>query len=241
RRRRLSPTPRASGASPATVGADARTRLRAAEIALAQAREDLADRQLRAPFNGVVGITRVHKGDRATTDTLVTTIDDRRVIRVSFEVPEAWLGRLGIGQQVSAETAAFPGREFTGRLAQIDSRVDPITRNVRLLADFHNNEDLLRPGMSFEVRLTLPGQRRLAIPQLAQQWDRGGSFVWVVRAGRAVHLPVRSLRRIGELVLVEGELEAGEAVVVEGTHRLHDGSEVRVVDAEGGASARPEP
>ncbi len=229
---------RDSGAVPASVVDDARTRLRDAEIALAQAREDLADRQVRAPFSGVVGITQVHKGDRVTPDTLVTTIDDRRVIRVSFEVPEAYIGRLGIGQQVAAETAAFPGREFTGRAAQIDSRVDPLTRNVRLLADLHNNEDLLRPGMSFELRLTLPGESRLAIPQLAQQWSRGGSFVWVVRDERAVQLPVRSLRRIGELVLVEGELEVGEAVVVEGTHRLHDGGKVRVVATEGDAGNR---
>src|SRR5690606_8624974 len=156
---------RDSGAVPASVVDDARTRLRDAEIALAQARENLADRQLRAPFSGVVGITQVHKGDRVSADTLVTTIDDRRVIRVSFEVPEAWLGRLAVGQQVGATTVAFPGRGFDGRGAQVDRRVDPLTRNVRLLADLHNNEDLLRPGMSFEVRLTLPGERRLAIPQ----------------------------------------------------------------------------
>src|SRR5690606_4782222 len=161
------------------------------------------------------------------------------VIRVSFEVPEAWLGRLGVGQQVGAATVAFPGREFNGRMAQIDSRVDPLTRNVRLLADLHNNEDLLRPGMSFEVTLTLPGERRLAIPQLAQQWGRDGSFVWVLRDGKAWAVPVRSLRRIGELVLVEGELELGEAVVVEGAHRLREGAEVRGVAPPGGADVGP--
>lgn len=230
---------RDSGAVPASVVDDARTRLREAEIALAQARENLADRQLRAPFSGVVGITQVHKGDRITPDTLVTTIDDRRVIRVSFEVPEAWLGRLAVGQHVTATTVAFPGREFAGRVAQIDSRVDPLTRNVRLLADLHNTEDLLRPGMSFEVRLSLPGQRRLAIPQLAQQWGRDGSFVWVVRDGKAHEVPVRSLRRMGELVLVDGELEAGETVVVEGAHRLRDGTEVREVAPAGGAWGQP--
>jgi len=227
---------RDSGAVPASVVDDARTRLRDAEIALAQAREDLADRQLRAPFSGVVGITRVHEGDRVTPETLVTTIDDRRVIRVSFEVPEAWLGRLLVGQQVMAGTVAFPDREFPGRIAQIDSRVDPLTRNIRLLADLHNNEDLLRPGMSFEVRLTLAGERRLAIPQLAQQWGRDGSYVWAVRDGRAERLPVRSLRRVGDLVLVAGELEAGDTVVVEGAHRLYEGTEVRDILADGQAT-----
>lgn len=220
---------RDSGAVPASVVDDARTQLRDAEIALAQARENLEDKQLRAPFSGVVGIGRVQKGDRVTPDTLVTTIDDRRVIRVSFEIPEAWLGRLEVGQHVVTTTAAFPGREFPGRVAQIDSRVDPLTRNVRLLADVHNREDLLRPGMSFEVSLALPGEPRLAIPQLAQQWGRQGSFVWTVRDGKAREVPVLSLRRLADRVLVQGELRPGEAVVVEGAHRLEDGIDVREV------------
>src|SRR5690606_40346518 len=86
---------RDSRADPACVVDDARTLLRDAEVGLAQARENLEERLLRAPFSGVVGIGRVQKGDRVTPDTLVTTIDDRRVIRVSFEVPEAWLGQIG--------------------------------------------------------------------------------------------------------------------------------------------------
>jgi len=231
---------RDSGAVPASVVDDARTQLRDAEIALAQARENLEDRLLRAPFSGVVGIGRVQTGDRVTPDTLVTTIDDRRVIRVSFEVPEAWLGRLEVGQDVVTTTAAFPGREFPGRVAQIDSRVDPLTRNVRLLADVHNREDLLRPGMSFEVRLALPGEPRLAIPQLAQQWGRDGSYVWVVRDGKAREIPVLSLRRLRDRVLVQGDLRPGEAVVVEGAHRLEDGVEVREMAAPAGAADGPD-
>jgi membrane fusion protein, multidrug efflux system len=221
---------RKSGAVPGSVIDEARTRLRNAEIALEQAREALADRLVRAPFDGVVGIAHVMRGDRVTTESIVTTIDDRRVIRVAFAVPERYLGRLAVDQPVTVANVAFPGRQFDGRIVQIDSRVDLVSRHVQVLADVQNDEDLLRPGMSFEVNLDLPGERYPSVPQLALQWDGDGAFVWVLRGSTASRVPVRSVRRTRGRVLLAGDLQAGEQVVVEGVQRLRPGEEVRVID-----------
>lgn len=230
---------RQSGAVPGSVIDEARTRLRNAEIALDQAREALADRVVVAPFDGVLGIAQVLRGDRVTTDTIVTTIDDRRVIRVGFAVPERYLDRLTAGQSLTVANVAFAGRGFSGEIAQIDSRVDPVARNVRVLADVQNDEDLLRPGMSFEVMLDLPGRRYPSVPELALQRNRDGAFVWVLRGQAATQVPVRSVRRNRGRVLVDGPLKVGDRVVVEGVQRLRPGSEVRVVDTVGDEGAAP--
>ncbi|MEZ5649345.1 MAG: efflux RND transporter periplasmic adaptor subunit [Burkholderiaceae bacterium] len=224
---------RASGAVPDSVIDEARTELRTARIALQQARQTLADRAVRAPFEGTVGIASVREGDRVTSGTALTTIDDRRVLRVAFSVPERYLNRLQVGQAIAVVPVADPGREHPGTITQIDSRVDPVSRDVDLLADVGNSADLLRPGMSFEVRLALPGPLRTGVPELAVQWDRDGAHVWVVREGRAVRVAVRLVRRVEGLVLVEGELRDGEPVVVEGVQRLHDGRRVAIVEGPG--------
>lgn len=227
---------RASGAVPGSVIDEARTELRSAQISLAQARERLADRAVRAPFEGRVGLAVVREGDRVTTDTVLTTIDDRRVLRVAFSVPERYFDRLAVGQALKVSNVAYPERDFPGAITQIDSRVDPVTRSVAVLADVGNEADLLRPGMSFEVNLPLPGEPHISVPELALQWDRDGAFVWVLRDGRAVRVQVRLVRRLAGQILVEGGLREGELVVVEGVQRLREGREVRIVDGSGPGS-----
>lgn len=79
----------------------------------------------------------------------------------------------------------------------------------------------------------------MSVPELALQWDREGSFVWVVREGKAVRVPARPVRRAAGLVLIDGELKPGESVVVEGVQRLRAGIAVRVVGNGGAARTRP--
>ncbi len=219
-----------SGAVPGSVIDEARSALREAEVARAMAEEAIAERLLRAPFAGVIGLARVDPGDRLTSDSEVAVLDDRRRLVVEFDVPEAYLARLQPGHPVDATTVAYPERRFAGRVTQIDSRVAAGTRALRVRAELPNDDDLLRPGQSFTVRLKLTGESRLQVPDLALQWGRDGGHVWVLREGKAERVPVQLVRRLDGRVLVDGELRVGEPVVVEGVQRLRPGREVRVVE-----------
>ena len=203
--------------------------MRATEIELAQAREALADRVVRAPFAGVVGMAAVETGDRVSADTALTTLDDRRSLLVDFQLPELYLARVQAAQAVRATTPAWPDRVFEGRVSEIDSRIDPVTRTARVRATLPNTDDRLRPGMSFQLRVVLAGQTRVSVPELALQFDRDGPYVWAVREGNAQRVAARPLRRTGGRVLIDAELRAGEQVVVEGVQRLREGRPVRVI------------
>jgi RND family efflux transporter MFP subunit len=232
---------RGTGAVPGSVIDEAQSGVRLAEIEVRQAREALADRVVRAPFAGVVGLTGIEPGDRIAIDTPITTLDDRRSLRVNFELPEVYAARLKIGQPITVTNPAYGARRFEGRIAQIDSRIDETSRNLRVRASVPNKGDVLRPGMSFQVRLTLPGAVFVAVPELAVQWGREGSFVWTVREGKAVQVPVRTIRREADRVLVEGALRTGAPIVIEGVQRLRAGR--AVVDVGGDpveAAARSE-
>ncbi|MEZ5646856.1 MAG: efflux RND transporter periplasmic adaptor subunit [Burkholderiaceae bacterium] len=220
---------RGTGAVPESVADEADAALRAARIEHAQAAEALADRVIRAPFSGVPGIADVSVGDRVGTDTALVALDDRRVMHVDFELPEAYLSRVSAGQTVTAVNPAYPVQPFEGRIIEIDSRIDPVSRNVKVRASVPNPQDELRSGMSFQVRLQLPGQPHVSVPELALQWGREGPHVWVVRENRAIQVPARPVRRQGGRVLVDGAIRTGEPVVVEGIQRLRDGASVRVV------------
>ncbi len=218
-----------SGAVSENVLVEAQIAFRQAELELALAQEQLRDRSIRAPFAGVVGIAQVDPGDRIGPDTAVTTLDDRTSLLVSFQVPEPFLPRLALDQALTLTTIAFPGQEFTGKLSRIDSRLDAQTRTLTVRATVPNEQDLLRPGMSFRIQLALPGDDAIRVPEIAVQWTSDGAHVWIVRNEQSVRVPVQVVRRMEGSVLVRGELQADEAVVVEGVQRLSPGRAVRLI------------
>jgi membrane fusion protein, multidrug efflux system len=228
-----------SGAVPEIEVEQAVAVRRSAEIELAQARQALTERSVRAPFAGVMGIAGVERGDRVSPTTALTTLDDRRQLVVAFSVAEAHLNRLRPGQTITATHPAYPSQAFTGRVSEIDSQIDPLLRTVRVRATMPNTEDRLRTGMSFRVRLVFEGEVRVSVPALTLQFDREGSFVWAVREGKAQRVAARVVRRSGERVLVDSELASGEPVVVEGVQRLRPGRAVRVVGERAIAASAP--
>ena len=212
---------------------DAEIVVERSKLELRQAEEALTDRTLKAPFDGIVGIAKVEVGDRVTTESEIVTLDDRSTLWVEFELAERYLSRLSLGMALTARTPSFPDRRVDGRVEKIDSRVDPISRTVLVRAAFQNNEDVLRPGMSFFVSLRLPGPQLASVPELALQWEAGESYLWRIVGGRAERVEVTARRRFNNRVLIEGDIRPGELVVVEGVQRLRAGRPVTISAAEG--------
>lgn len=203
----------------------------AARIALDQAQLDLSERRIRAPFSGVVGIANVDPGDRVSPDTLITTLDDRRILYVDYEVPEALASNLlhSSNQAVTVTTPAYPGETFDATITALGSRVDPGRRTLPVRASIDNSEDRLRPGMSFTIRWAIPGRDFPTVPEIALQWGREGAFVWLIRDGHAEREPVQVVARTAGQILLEGNIDEGEDVVVEGLLRLRPGAPVEIL------------
>ncbi|MBT8080951.1 MAG: efflux RND transporter periplasmic adaptor subunit [Gammaproteobacteria bacterium] len=220
---------------PATLDA-ARTAVQTARLELEQAKVALDDRSIEAVFDGHVGVTDVGPGDRVGPDTLITTLDDRGSLLVSFEVPESYIGELDVGDTIRLETwsAAMPA--VTGDIVDIGSRIDPRNRTFLTRARVDNADDLLRPGMSFRISAAVTGPRYAVVPETAVLWGADGAYVWSVVDGEATRTAVKVVQRREGRVLLDGDLGADEVVVVEGTQRMRNGvaveySEQRLADS----------
>src|SRR5687768_12049265 len=226
---------------------EAETALQLAEIEVQTAEIALQRRSVTAPFSGVTGLTDVSVGDLVTPSTEIVTLDDVSTIRIGFEVPERWVARIAQDQPISATAQGLPGAEFAGRIVAIDNRVDETTRTLRLEAELANEGNALKAGMAANVELRFDTDRQLAVPTLAVQWDRRGSFVWKIAEGAARRAEIAILRRQSGIVVVQGEIEAGDLVVVEGIQRLREGAKVADVGEsptlvdDGGAAAGQTP
>lgn len=201
----------------------AENQVRIAEIAVSR-------RLVTAPFAGIVGLTDVSIGDLLSNTTAITTLDDLSIVRVSFEVPERLSARVTQGQTMTARAQALPGSEFSGAITGIDNHVDETTRTLKLEAELENTEQVLKAGMAIAVMLTFDSEEELAVPSLAVQWDRKGSFVWKVADGAARRADVAIVSRESGVVVVKGDVRAGDRVVVEGLLRLREGAKVNEVN-----------
>ncbi|MBT5413858.1 MAG: efflux RND transporter periplasmic adaptor subunit [Rhodospirillaceae bacterium] len=219
-----------SGVVPASTIDDARSAVEEARIALRQAEVDLTDRMVIAPFAGHVGMTEVEIGDRIGPDTAITTLDDRSTLLVSFAIPEIFLERVATGQSVSVSTWAARDRPYPGQIVELGSRIDPVSRSFMARARVPNQDDRLRPGMSFAIAFELLGNSYPLVPEAAVQWGGDGAYLWVLRDGKAERETVRIVQRQEGTVLVDAAVAAGEAVVVEGIQRMRPGLAVTAAE-----------
>lgn len=205
--------------------------LRQAEAQVREAAARIEEMKIIAPFSGRVGLRQVSLGALIQPGTVVTTLDDLSRLRVEFAVPEVFVARLAIGQRVSATSPAFGNRVFEGEVSALDTRIDPATRTIRAIAEFDNQDELLRPGLFLNITLTL-GERpsALLVPEEAIDPVGDRAYVFAVRHGRAVRQEVKLGMRVpGEVEILEG-LSADEQVVVRGLQRLRNGMPVNVTE-----------
>ncbi|GLT11265.1 hemolysin D [Sulfitobacter porphyrae] len=205
--------------------------LRSAELAVRKAQFDLSQRQITAPISGRVGITDVEVGDRVNAQDVLATITDRSDILIDFRVPERVVGKIRPGQQITVMPLGLRDTVLTGEVAAIDTVVDRTSRTLLVQGRVANSNDTLRAGMAFSVAMTFPGDSYLSIPPLALQWSSDGPFVWAVRGGKSVQVPVTIAQRNSDSVLIRADaLAAGENVVTEGVQTLRNGAEVSPVN-----------
>ncbi len=197
-----------------------------ARVALLRAQ--LSDRVVTAPFAGVLGLRQVSVGALVTPGTVITTLDDIDTIKLDFALAERYLARLQPGLELTATSVAYPGREFSGRISSIDSRVDPVTRAILVRAELPNPDHALRAGMLMTVNILQTGREVLAAPEIAIEQVGPGSFVYRIKPDMKVERVEVELgaRQDGKVEVIRG-IDAGTRIVVDGTVKLRDGSMIK--------------
>lgn len=229
------------GIAPRVTADDARTAFETASAGLRAAQARRGDRVIRAPFAGVLGLSTVTAGTLVNPGAVIATLDDISVIRVDFPVPERYISSLSPGTSIVARSDAFPGQEFVGRIAQLDTRVDPQTRAVTARAEFANPGGRIRPGMAMRVSIE-QGQRQAAsVPESAVQYEAASAFVYRIvpqgDASMAQRVTVETGAVEGGFVEILSGVDLNDRVVGSGLNRIQPGAPVTVARAD--APARP--
>ena len=229
--------------------------LQKANASVAQLEALLAKKRILAPFAGTIGIRQVDVGDYLASGTAIATLQDLSKLYVDFFLPEQAVPKLGIGERVRFNVAAYPGEVFEGEIAAINPKVEDTTRNVQVRAMLVNPDSKLLPGMFANLEVLLPGEQNVVVvPETAITYTLYGNSVYLISEkkdddgqvvkgdnGQAELAVERRYvdtgeRREGQVVIVKG-LQAGEQVVSAGQLKLDNGAHVRIASAQDKPSA----
>ncbi|PLW75770.1 efflux RND transporter periplasmic adaptor subunit [Cohaesibacter celericrescens] len=209
---------------------EATTSVARSNLALAEA--NLTERTILAPISGKLGLSDLQQGDYLADETAIVTINNTETILVTFSLPEKAIDILSIGKEIETSTPAKPGMVFKGKVTAFDSQIDESTRTVTVRAAIDNKDRLLWPGMTFSVSLFEESDPMAVIPSMALAWTREGTQVWLAEGDTVRPVPVTFRHRRDDTIWIEGDLQQGTQVVVDGVHKLRPGFQIAVVDGD---------
>jgi multidrug efflux system membrane fusion protein len=210
------------------------------QATLAGAQLQLSYTRVVAPISGRTGLKQVDLGNIVQPSDIngIVSISQTRPIAMVFAVSASQvplLQKMLAAKQVPVVQAWDKGgnRQLAiGRVSSIDNAIDASTDTIKVKAVFPNADDALFPNQSVGVRLQLDTLKAaLAVPKAAVLRGAQGFFVYVVEADNTVSTRAISPGVVdGEWMAVEGAVQAGDKVVVDGVDRLRNGAKVEVIE-----------
>lgn len=211
------------------------------QAAVASARLQLSDTRVSAPISGRTGLKLVDLGNlvQPSDPNGIVVVTQTHPIALVFAVPAANVPlivqrlRTNETMQVHAWDRSGKHQLAVGTVATVDNAIDPSTDTLKVKALFANLDDALFPNQAVSVTLQLDTLKDvLAVPQAAVLRGAQGFYIYVVNADDSVTArPVIPGMVDSDWMNVEGSLQAGEKVVIDGADRLREGAKVEVIQA----------
>ncbi|HEY4172839.1 MAG TPA: efflux RND transporter periplasmic adaptor subunit [Rhodopila sp.] len=222
----------AHGVAQATVDSDA-ANLKVARAQVAAQQAVMAEKVVKAPFAGRLGVRQVDVGQYIAAGTAIVTLQQLDPMFVDFYLPQQALGQTSVGQKVEISADAYPGKTFDGVISSLGAKVDSSSRMLQVRASIPNPDGKLLPGMFLSVSVDSgPAQSLVTIPAAAVAYNPYGSLVYVLhdKDGKQVVAQqfVTTGANRGDQVSILKGIKANDVVVTAGQLKLHNGSAVKV-------------
>ena len=219
------------------------------QAAVGDAKLNLEFTKIRAPIAGRTGLRQLDVGNlvAANDTTALVVITQTKPITVNFTLPEKDLSvviaRFRSGDKLPAEAwdRGDEKLQATGVLYSLDNQIDITTGTLKFKARFDNQDEVLFPNQFVNLRLRADTLKHaVLVPSAAIQFGTNGTFAYVMDGDKKVKIRQLQTGASDEnATVITSGLAEGERVVLEGTDRLRDGSEVEVVNDSKDVPATP--
>lgn len=195
-----------------------------AEIDLVKA--NIAQTELRAPFDGIIGLRNVSLGSYASQSTPIAKLTKVNPLKVEFNVPERYASQLSEGGKLFF-TLEGDLKEHQAKIYALDSRVDDQTRTFKVRAHYDNSNGKVIPGRYVNITLTTQQYTQtIAVPSEAILSEMGIDKVFLYKNGVAEPTVIKKGIRTADKVQVLSGLNIGDTVITSGTMQIRTGQKV---------------
>src|SRR5256884_9884401 len=174
-----------------------------------------------SPIAGTVVQRKIGPGQyvNAGASDPVFVIGDLSTVWLTAFVRETDAANVSVGQEITFNLLALPGRPLTARINYVSAAIDPATRRLLVRATIDNKEGLLKPEMFANVTIYSPGDHpAVGVPKQALIYEGNQVRVWVAHEDKSIELrQIKPGLTNGDLVEVEGNLKPGEQIVTKGS------------------------
>jgi membrane fusion protein, multidrug efflux system len=199
----------------------------------------IAQKLVRAPFKGRLGVRQVEVGQYLNAGAAIVTLTDLKHLYVNFTLPSTMRAQIAPGQKVNVTADAFPGRNFEAEITTLEPQIRADTRTIAVQATLQNPDEALLPGMYINAAVVLPAEPdRVVLPETAVDYTLYGDSVYVIREDgaaadgkpilKATRTPVKTGQRWGGKVTILDGIKPGDRVVAAGQIKLQSGAQVIV-------------
>lgn len=207
-----------------------------ADIELVKA--NIAQTELRAPFDGVIGLRMVSEGAYATPSTVIAKLTKVAPIKIEFSIPESYATQVRKGSKIvfSMEQDGLM-KDYNASVFAVESVVDAETRSLKVRALYPNTDERIVPGRFVSVEVVREEiSNAIAVPSEAVVPEMGRQIVYLYRNGKAQPQEiVLGLRTEDKVQAVQG-LEKGDTLLTTGVMQLRTGMNVRIENLKTGGN-----
>jgi RND family efflux transporter MFP subunit len=183
---------------------------------------------IHSPYDGIVSAINVSPGDRVAANAVLLKLVDQHRLWVHLGVQPEQQGRLQLGMPVALTPVFEPAVHLQASILQVHAAINPATGLLDAIVALTGDQAThLLPGMWMRGVITVRQAQLLAVPNSAVLSDAAGTYVFVVRDGKAHRIDVQTTFADNGWIGIRGALKAGAAVVVLGNYELQDGIAVR--------------
>ncbi|WP_455639126.1 efflux RND transporter periplasmic adaptor subunit [Parabacteroides sp.] len=200
-----------------------------ADIDLVKA--NILQTELRAPFDGIIGLRSVSEGAFVSPTTVITKLTKISPLKIEFSIPENYATDVNDGTMIVFRLEDSNGRmhDYNARVYAVESKVDMSTRTLKVRATYPNMDESIFPGRYTSVEITKREIKdALAIPSEALIPEMGKNIVYLCRNGVAEPAEVNiGLRTESRVQVLEG-VQPGDTLITTGVMQLRTGMKVTI-------------
>ena len=186
--------------------------------------------EIKAPFDGIVGLKFISEGSYITPDKIIATVQDMTPIKIDFSVPEKYAHKVKKGMKVQFKVQGIP-ESLIAEVYAIEPKINSISRTLQIRAIYPNKDAKILPGAFADIDLIVgDSDKEIAVPTEAVIPELNGQKIFLYKSGKVVSKMVETGIRTTDKVQITKGLAISDTVIITGIMQIRPGVDVKITE-----------